>query len=277
MKTRNYWAIKKNIIIETAQIIATYNGWPNSHLLRKNHSDFLHGVQRHYGSLTKLREELNLPSPDAFLPRFILRQIQEWSEPLAYWLGLIATDGWVSIQNNSVRVELQEKDREVLDYLHSWFGLKNKLSSRVRDNKKSIGMNIAGNEIINFVTAIGMPLKNKSHTLAELYIPETVFMHFLRGAIDGDGSVTCPVYKSGNKHLLRIDLYGTRNFLEFINRKVNAAIELKHQDRKLYQLKFPLYTLCWQGFDARQVRNYIYKDATLCMHRKKIKAYEATH
>lgn len=110
----------------------------------------------------------------------------EWTEESAYVIGFFAADGWASKRGpESIRIGFCQKDHDILYALQDMIG-----AGRV--SIKSSGM---GHYYIQSVKVyerlcevFGNDVCKKSHTLQWPNIPDGFTKHFLRGAVDGDGS-----------------------------------------------------------------------------------------
>ena len=109
-----------------------------------------------------------------------------WSPPMAYALGIIATDGWVT---TSHKLSLTNTDQEMPE------ALKSILSSEAPIiiqyplvGKPQHGIHIRCRDICLDLERLGIK-PNKSLTLPWINVPDGMMSFFLRGVFDGDGSV----------------------------------------------------------------------------------------
>lgn len=110
-----------------------------------------------------------------------------WSNELAYAVGLIASDG--SLSKDGRHVDLTSTDREQLSCFSK--ALKRQLYIGKKTNSTghvSYRIQFSDVAFYDFLLEVGI-IPNKSHTLAELKIPDEHYAHFLRGVFDGDGTV----------------------------------------------------------------------------------------
>jgi hypothetical protein len=119
-------------------------------------------------------------------PRFVLGAPFAWTGDVAYIVGLIATDGCLS--KNGRTIAIASTDEEILR------------SVRAKLNGGAIGFTTTGRGQVCYryqlsnrglyvwLTGIGL-MPAKSLTLGELAVPDEVFRDFVRGCIDGDGSI----------------------------------------------------------------------------------------
>ncbi len=111
----------------------------------------------------------------------------KWSPELAYAVGLITTDGSLSIDGR--HIILVSKDRQLLNTFKRCLNLKNKIGSRrggFTNEKKYHHVQFGDINFYKWLLKIGLT-PNKARTINKLSIPNKFFMDFLRGHCDGDG------------------------------------------------------------------------------------------
>jgi hypothetical protein len=118
------------------------------------------------------------------------------TEGKAYFLGLLATDGNINPRLTAARIALKEEDCLILERFRNELGsnapkLQTKIST-IR-GKKSLpqkSLVLSRVALVKDLMKLGI-LPNKSKTLEiTTTLQENLVPHFLRGAWDGDGSVT---------------------------------------------------------------------------------------
>src|SRR6187402_594086 len=138
----------------------------------------------------------------------ILKDFSKMDDKLAYILGLIYADGWISTKpSKCFGIRLVQTDsylvKNTLDYI---------ISNRIlKTDKNSKGYVVSSERIYDNLVKLGV----KEHkTEAALYLPslsDDLMWHFLRGFFDGDGSVYF------DKQALRVNFCSTQQpFLEEI-------------------------------------------------------------
>jgi len=118
------------------------------------------------------------------------------TEGKAYFLGLLATDGNISPRLTAARIALKEEDCLILEKFRNELGpgapeLRTKIPT-IRGKKASPQKVLALSRValVKDLMKLGI-LPNKSQTLEiTATLQEHLIPHFLRGAWDGDGSVT---------------------------------------------------------------------------------------
>ena len=109
-----------------------------------------------------------------------------WSPKLAYAVGLIASDGSLSVSGR--HIDLTSKDREQLLNFMGCIDKEVKVSMKTpRYGSEGIArIQFSDVVLYNFFLSIGLTPR-KSLTIGALDIPDELFFDFLRGSFDGDG------------------------------------------------------------------------------------------
>lgn len=191
------------------------------------------------------------------------------TEEKAYFLGLLAADGWIT--GNSLCIDLQQKDQKLLETLQQkivpfiplafYKAGKMNVDDKVRLVITSKKWRERCEELL-----IG---RRKSLTLPNLIhnIPQDVRNHFVRGYFDGDGTVGVYLNKRLNKKFSRVQILGTFDFLTGIHETIGlpvGTITLSPKER--------IHRLTYTGKQRLfEIRDYLYKDATIYLSRKKDK------
>jgi len=154
----------------------------------------------------------------------------EWSPKFAYVMGLITTDGCLC--NDGRHIDFTSKDKELVLKFRECLGSKNKIGVKYRGNDKyqktkCFRIQLGDVNFYEFLLSIGLSPR-KSKTLDKLSIPQQYFWHFLRGCIDGDGSIGIFKHPESAQPQLRVRLYSASpKFLEWIKDSISANSDLK--------------------------------------------------
>lgn len=196
------------------------------------------------------------------------------TEEKAYWLGYIYADGCIHNNLSKMTVSAAEVDKshmqKFLDCLES--------DQPIREQRKVIGdrvfiqcsIEIARKKIAQDLISHGLHPK-KSLTLTfpnEGTFPTELTRHFLRGYFDGDGSIHNSKIKNVNKKnskAWKVYFMGTKEFLKEIKviLKKDKKLTEKPNSTNTYYLSFGGVNQCLE------LMNYLYKDATIYLDRKK--------
>lgn len=203
----------------------------------------------------------------------ILEKIDdEWK---AYFLGWMYSDGNIQKDLGRMRISLSSKDEYILEYFSKKFYNCIKLSYRnggystlIMGNKcdvspKSI-LTINRKKICEDLVRLGcVPCKSlilKFPTSKQ--VPDYLIHHFIRGYFDGDGTVR---NHRGIRGRSEVGIISSKFFVKslkkslFLN-KINSSIK---QINRIYNL-----SICGND-DICSFANFIYKDATIYLKRKK--------
>jgi LAGLIDADG-like domain len=110
-----------------------------------------------------------------------------WTADLAYVIGLIATDGCLS--SDGRHVIFTSRDLDLIQTFSSILHLENEIG--ITRNRRSWAYRVQFGDVqlYRWLLSIGLT-PNKSLTMGALAIPPEFFIDFLRGHLDGDGSIT---------------------------------------------------------------------------------------
>lgn len=130
----------------------------------------------------------------------------------AYILGYLWADA--NLTNNSLDIELSEKDKYILDKFNEIIcDSKNKIYRRERNNSVCYRLVITNKEIAKTLRDIGFDKKN-NRIIPK--INEQFVYSFIRGYFDGDG---CFLMRRRRTYIeYRIDISGRKEFIEFIEK-----------------------------------------------------------
>ena len=152
-----------------------------------------------------------------------------WSSNFAYALGLIVSDGWLSLDGRhigfkSADVELVEKFRIALN-------IKNIIGRGVRSNervKKYYYVTFGDIIFYQFLNEIGIK-PTKSKIIKSVSVPNKFFRDFLRGLFDGDG--TCYSFwdiRWPNSFVFQISFSSASlDFTKWLKNKLNRLYNVK--------------------------------------------------
>jgi len=186
------------------------------------------------------------------------------SQEKAYFLGFLYADGYVTKEKSIIRLNLQKRDKEILERFKILLKTKNPLYKT--HEGKTLILSIWSKKIKQDLIDKGcMPQKTFKLTFPH-WLNEDLKKHFIRGFVDGDGSVfLSSVHK---QKILNVSIVGRENFLKSILKisKIKGHIR-KYTYHKIYHLGFHC------SF-AVVFCNWIYKDATIYLKRKHDKFLE---
>lgn len=192
------------------------------------------------------------------------------TEEKAYFLGFLYADGCVHSTQPRFLISLQEEDKYILDKFKSELSYTGELYLRMSNSvKNQYALEITSKQLKDDLINLGCVSK-KSLILQfpdELQIPKELLHHFIRGVFDGDGGVGITNRLINNKEYKEqfITFIGSNDFIEGLYRKlsflntINVSFINKGNNKQL-SIKSKL--------DFIKMYEFLYKDATIYLHRK---------
>ena len=198
----------------------------------------------------------------------------EITKETSYLIGLIQTDGHLreSTRNRgSLSIELSYKDKDIIDKIAALIPYNYKIFSRTRNtnfsqNYQSIGLRVCQKEFRDFLKTCNVPIGRKSASVAPPNFPTLSKIDYIRGLIDGDGSLGFS--KTGLPFItFTTDSDSLKNYvLDFFNEISNSNYDFHRNKRdNIYNLSF----FNEKGIDIVTV---LYYNGALALDRKSHKA-----
>ncbi|MGV4321339.1 LAGLIDADG family homing endonuclease [Bacillus mojavensis] len=193
------------------------------------------------------------------------------SQDKAYWLGFIYADGYISIRGSQkcFGVALSTKDEELLIKLNDCLGSNYQIkryTSKENGEYKSVKYSrllITSDKIVDDLINLGV-VEHKTNIAKPPNIDYELIRHFIRGYMDGDGSIT----RSNNDY--RVSFLGTDDILLYISQyllsqrlinKVNAFGK-----RRSGQI---VSNVVYGGnLQSQKILDHLYQDSNMFLSRK---------
>ena len=163
------------------------------------------------------------------------------TEEQAYWLGFLAADG--RINRRTLKINLNIRDKKHLEKFATTLN-SNLIVKEIPGTSYGEGTAMASLEINSIKMVADLAkygvIPNKSLILKPPILPPELERHWIRGYLDGDGSII-PQLASGNAQL---SFLGAKEILEWIEYKLtnenNRALYSRWKDnsKNSYQLSF---------------------------------------
>ena len=199
----------------------------------------------------------------------------KWSPEFAYAIGLITTDGSLSIDRR--HINFTSKDLELAELFKQCLNLGNKIGKKARAQerpKKYFQVQFGDVNLYKFLLGIGL-MPNKTKVLAGLSIPNKYFFDFLRGHFDGDGtfySYWDPRWKSSFM-FYTVFVSASLRHVQWLREKIHALLRVKghmtQDGRKI------TYHLKYAKAESRKILSRMYRNRGLCLSRKRLKVEKA--
>jgi len=188
------------------------------------------------------------------------------TEEKAYFLGFVFADG--NVYNHQLTIEIQAKDRELLERFKKELNLNSKISYRNRGNTEVCSIRMISEHLCNSLAKYGI-VPDKTHKTKHL--PElslAVRPHFIRGLIDGDGWIS--IDKNNYYHIGFVSNYQStcEDFKTFCNSflPIEASFTNKINVKDKKNNGYVCQTT--KQKTAKCLANILYKDCKICLSRK---------
>jgi|SRR3989338_248031 len=192
---------------------------------------------------------------------------KKWSANMSYVLGFILADGCIikgtyKGYSDSLKFGVQLKDRDVLEKIKSELGAKHKLSHV----ENAVHLSLTSQKIVDDLKKLGIKYRKSLNEVVPK-VPRKYIKDFIRGIIDGDGSVW--IEKERNYPTLSVA--GGENTLRFIRdhffKKFKLYSTLTRTKYSKNAKKY-LYNIAYRANPAQKLIEYLYKNTNLYLNRK---------
>lgn len=183
-------------------------------------------------------------------------------------------DGCNNDKKNSIHIDLQEGDKDLLYDIRAAIGINKPLSihhSLYPNGQDMYRLEITSKYMCDVLSNIGMTPR-KSLTVTFPDINEDVLPHFIRGYFDGDGYISKP-----EKRGCQIEIMSTLMFCESLHKilhDIGIDSYIKNTNRPDTITR---YLVIGKKNECEKFCNYIYNDATIYMKRKFDRAFQKFH
>ena len=183
-----------------------------------------------------------------------------WTPHLAYAIGVIATDGNLSPDGRHICITSKDGDwlSQIRDSLELTCRLGKKARAHSKEKKYSV-LQIGDINFYEFLLDIGLT-PNKSKSISQLKIHPDFFHDFLRGCIDGDGSITLSSHPESKHQQLRIRLCSaSSNFIQWIHKEILTHLDVIGGWVYVSPAR-SVSTLSYGKADSIKILHYLYSD-----------------
>lgn len=187
----------------------------------------------------------------------------------AYILGILYADGCNHINHNAIHLQLQERDKEILEKIKYEIEYEGPLRFNPTHEKNNRFQNsyilcINDEHMSKKLNELGV-VNAKSLTLKfPTFLKEDLLSHFIRGYYDGDGCI----YYYERFQKCQTQICGTRDFCEKLS-EILTLMNIKHCIKHPKQCHENTVVLATNGNKSSyNFLSWLYKDADLKMNRK---------
>ena len=188
---------------------------------------------------------------------------------LWYLVGLVTSDGCLS--RDGRHVDITSKEYEFLRKLKDSLGLINKIGVK---NKGKINeayyLQISNRNLYEFLLSVGLTPR-KSLIQDKVDVPNEFFHDFLRGLIDGDGSIRGWIHSTNKREQWSLSIYSPSwPFIEWLQKDIERLLRVKgpiHRDIRK-KPRVDLFVLKYGKIAAKEILNKCYYKDSLSLDRK---------
>lgn len=202
------------------------------------------------------------------------------TEDKAYFFGLLFADGNINNKLDTVKITLQEGDKQILEDFTSILQPKKPLTFRDRSNesdsknrKNQYKMEINSLYLAKILNSYGMvPRKSLIKQFPEVILNSTkdIQRHFIRGYFDGNGSIGITLYANGGLRRSVFSISSTYQMCDCIkiiisnHMDTDLIVRRNHDYNEVnnYVLISTKIDMCYKIF------NWLYKDSNYYLERK---------
>ncbi len=189
------------------------------------------------------------------------------SEEKAYWLGFIFADGCISSEDYRLEVNLSTKDLNHMLKLKTFLNYEEDIKISVVNGFSVCRLAVRNKNLWNQLNSKGCTPR-KSLTLKfpnkNIFESEDLIRHFIRGYVDGDGSLG--IYSRNNWLYEELSILGTEEFLTTLRTILTVSGYLRNKSCKNYENK--AFVLMFSNWKARVIARFLYENATIYLDRK---------
>jgi len=168
----------------------------------------------------------------------------EWNNEIAYAIGLIVTDG--NLSKDKRHIVFVSKDICLIKSFKKCLNLKNRISTKASgySNKKGkyYYVQFGNTDFYKELISIGL-CTNKSKRISKLRIPKTYLADFLRGHLDGDGTIrSYSGYKFPNSRRLYVNfMSASKKHITWLQKIINTTYNITGKIRTEHRIWILIY------------------------------------
>lgn len=234
-----------------------------------------------------LREQSHVGSSPTFgtmnnIKRYKPKRVQSFvlSAELAYVVGLLVTDGCLS--SDGRHIIFTSNDIESIGNVIRILKLKNIIGFTRNKTSEVYRIQITNVQLYDWLIKIGLS-PAKSLTIGEINVPDKYFVDFLRGHLDGDGSITTYTDRYNTKknikyvyeRIFTTFISASKKHILWLRDRIICNLEVKgsiHKTKINNTSPNPIYIIKYGKKESIKLLAKIYYSNKIpCLSRKKIK------
>ncbi len=188
---------------------------------------------------------------------------KKWSANMAYILGFTLADGCIiegtyKGYSDALKFGVQKRDTDVLEKIKKELSSEHKISLCKNANHFCI----TNQTIVNDLKKLGIKYR-KSLRENIPNVPKIYIRDFIRGIIDGDGSISFD-----KKHgYPTLSVCGGKNTVSFLQNHFFSKFQIYSKIAKTRKIQF-IFHIAYRASSAKILINYLYKNSELYLERK---------
>ncbi len=180
----------------------------------------------------------------------------KWTPEMDWVLGWIITDGSIQRDSNRLKIELNKKDIDVLYKIGNLL-MYDGLIVREDIKRSTAYLSLNNKKFIDDLRTLGIhPSKTWNVRVPDM--PKNCYRHFIRGFIEGDGSVT--IGHPQGYTIMYISMIGNKHTITKIHSIINESLGLNIGVSEIQYKNGVLYMLRYFGRNAVDLGEWIYSD-----------------
>ncbi len=198
------------------------------------------------------------------------------TEEKAYFLGFFYADGYNSESRNTISINLQEEDKDVLEKFQKLFEsncpLRFTNGNKYKDvkvRKNQYGIYIHNYHISQRLKELGAPQAKSLIIEFPVWLKDDLKRHFVRGYFDGDGYFGFSQKTHQHTPQSKLQITSTYIFNVFLKEFIKQEVNIGGRFSLLYKSKHNLVNLYYGGNNnVIRFMDWIYDGATIYLQRK---------
>jgi len=194
---------------------------------------------------------------------------------LWYLVGLITSDGCLS--KDGRHIDITSAEYEYLDKIKDLIGVGNRIGIKYGYKaRRAFRFQIANRNFYEFLLSVGLT-QNKSLSLGPLHIRKLYFNDFLRGLIDGDGSIRKWIHPTNDGEQWSLRIYsGSCKFLMWLADTIEEILGARGKVHN-YSEKGKCSVLKFGKLAAQEILRQCYYPGSFGLERKDVLADECVN
>lgn len=186
----------------------------------------------------------------------------------AYWLGFLYTDGSVDKgkSRGRIRLQLQEKDLEILEKFREDLNIESKIIYDKRKNSKCCSVEFTDEQIYNDLAKYDI-IPQKTYKISNIpykKIPKEYLKDFVLGLYDGDGGISYSENCSTDVTISYTAYHESE--VEDFQFLINSLVGLERKNKNIFR---GAWATQWRGrLQCLKILEVLYKDAPRFLKRK---------